>query len=97
MGENHFAAIPSAICGVVLLMAGCAYWILQHAIIRAQGPGSTLQAALGSDWKGNGSPVIYVRAIAATFWQPWLAQCAYAFVALRWLVPGRRIERKGAA
>jgi uncharacterized membrane protein len=94
MGENHFASMPLALYGGVLLMAACAYWILQQAIVAAQGPGSKLQAALGSDWKGKLSPLVYIVAIACSFWLPWLAQAAYVAVALLWLVPDRRIEHQ---
>ncbi len=94
MGENHFAATPSALYGLVLLMAACAYWILQQAIVAAQGPESKLKSAIGSDWKGRLSPAIYMVAIASTFWFPWVAQCAYVAAALLWLVPDSRIERK---
>ena len=92
MGENHFAALPSALYGVVLLMAAIAYWVLQQTIIAAQGPGSLLQQAVGRDWKGKLSPVLYIAAIIATFWSATLAQAIYAGVALLWLVPDRRIE-----
>jgi uncharacterized membrane protein len=94
MGENHFAAIPSALYGVVLLMAACAYWLLQQAIVAAQGPESKLKAALGSDWKGKLSPAIYIAGIVSTLWISWLAEVAYVAAALLWLVPDRRIERK---
>jgi uncharacterized membrane protein len=93
MGENHFAAWPSALYGVVLLMAACAYWVLQQAIIAAEGPNSLLKSALGNDWKGRVSPVLYLLGIASTFWQPWIALLIYVVVALMWLVPDRRIER----
>jgi uncharacterized membrane protein len=92
MGENHFAAVPTALYGAVLLMAAIAYWILQQLIIAAQGPQSLLQKAVGSDWKGKLSPVVYVVAIAAAFWAHWISQALYALVALAWLVPDRRIE-----
>jgi uncharacterized membrane protein len=94
MGENHFAATPSALYGLVLLMAAFAYLILQQTIIATQGPDSKLKAALGRDWKGKVSPLIYIVAIGSTFWLPWLAQIAYVAVALLWLIPDRRIERK---
>ena len=94
MGENHFAGLPSAAYGFVLLMAACAYWLLQRAIIAAQGRGSRLQAALGSDWKGKLSPLMYLVGMAASFGSPWGAQLAYVAVALAWLVPDRRIERR---
>jgi uncharacterized membrane protein len=96
MGENHFAATPTALYGVVLLMAACAYWILQQAIVAAQGEDSKLKAALGRDWKGKLSPLLYITAIISTFWQAWIAQVIYVAVALLWLVPDRRIEREFA-
>ncbi|HEY2969434.1 MAG TPA: TMEM175 family protein [Casimicrobiaceae bacterium] len=92
MGENHFAAVPTALYGVVLLMAAIAYYVLQQAIIRAQGPESILQTAVGRDWKGNLSPVLYVMAIIATLVSPWIAQAIFVTVALMWLIPDRRIE-----
>ncbi|HZV54418.1 MAG TPA: TMEM175 family protein [Rhodocyclaceae bacterium] len=92
MGENHFAAAPSAIYGVVLLMAAIAYWLLQQTIIASQGRESLLKRAVGSDWKGKMSPLIYLIAIPTAFWSPWLSQALYVLVALVWLVPDRRIE-----
>ena len=92
MGENHFASGPSALYGVVLLMAACAYWILQQAIIAAEGPRSVLKSAVGRDWKGRLSPLFYIAAIVSTLFVPWVAQALYAAVALLWLVPDRRIE-----
>jgi uncharacterized membrane protein len=92
MGENHFAAVPSALYGVVLLMAACAYWILQQTIIRAQGGRSVLRAAIGRDLKGKLSPLIYITGIVSTLWVPWVAQALYVAAALVWLVPDRRIE-----
>jgi TMEM175 potassium channel family protein len=93
MGENHFARLPSALYGLVLLCAAIAYWILSQVIIAAQGPNSMLHAAVGNDWKGRLSPFFYVVGIASTFWVPWVAQALYVAVALLWLVPDRRIER----
>jgi uncharacterized membrane protein len=93
MGENHFAAAPSAAYGVVLLMAAVAYWILQQIIIASQGPDSLLKKAVGSDWKGKLSPLIYFIAIPTAFWSHWISQGLYVLVALVWLVPDRRIER----
>jgi uncharacterized membrane protein len=92
MGENHFAAAPSAFYGVVLLMAAIAYWILQQMIIASQGRESVLKKAVGSDWKGKLSPLIYIVAIPMAFWLQWISQCLYVLVALIWLVPDRRIE-----
>ena len=97
MGENHFAALPTAAYGFVLLMAAIAYWILQQLIISSQGPGSLLGRAVGSDWKGKLSPLFYLAAMGAAFWSQWLAQGLYVFAALLWLVPDRRIENALAA
>jgi len=93
MGENHFAALPSALYGAVLLGAAVAYWVLQQVIIAAEGAESPLKAAVGSDWKGKLSPVFYVAGIASTLFVPWVAQALYVTVALVWLVPDRRIEK----
>jgi uncharacterized membrane protein len=93
MGENHFAAVPSALYGFVLLMAGLAYLILQKLIIHAQGPRSVLKEAIGRDRKGKASAVLYAAAIACAFWSPLATQAIYALVALLWLIPDRRIER----
>ena len=93
MGENHFAAAPTALYGVVLLMAALAYSLLQLAIIAAHSPGSMLKQALGRDLKGKLSPLIYIVAIAATLGASWVAQLLYIAVALMWLLPDRRIER----
>ncbi|MFO1394788.1 MAG: TMEM175 family protein [Steroidobacteraceae bacterium] len=92
MGENHFAALPSALYGVVLFAAAMVYWILQQTIIAAQGSRSPLKAAIGRDWKGKVSPVIYAVGIVSTFRWPWVGQLLYVLVALMWLVPDRRIE-----
>jgi uncharacterized membrane protein len=92
MGENHFAALPAALYGVVLLMAGIAYYILQQTIIRAEGPDSLLKRAIGRDWKGHLSPVLYLIAIIATRWSAVAAEAIYVIAALIWLVPDRRIE-----
>jgi len=92
MGENHFAVAPTALYGVVLLMAAIAYYLLQQVIIRAQGPDSILKKAVGRDWKGKLSPVLYLVAIAATLLSPWISQAIFVTVALIWLIPDRRIE-----
>ncbi|MDB5859619.1 MAG: hypothetical protein JWQ76_3308 [Ramlibacter sp.] len=92
MGENHFAAAPSALYGLVLLMAACAYWILQQAIMRSQAGHSLLRTAVGRDLKGKLSPLVYIAAIVSTLWVPWVAQALYVAAALVWLVPDRRIE-----
>ena len=93
MGQNHFAAVPSALYGFVLLMAGIAYWILQALIIRSQGADSLLKEAIGQDRKGKMSPPLYAVAIACAFWSPLVSQCLYTLVALLWLRPDLRIER----
>ena len=93
MGENHFTAVPTALYGVVLLMAGIAYYLLQQTIIRAQGSDSILKKALGPDWKGKLSPGLYVVGIVATLWAPWIAEAIFVTVALIWLIPDRRIEK----
>ena len=92
MGENHFAPLPSATYGFVLLMAAIAYYILQSSIIAADGPNSILKRAIGKDWKGKLSPLLYLAAIGVSFLQSWFAQALYVLVALMWLVPDRRIE-----
>jgi len=92
MGENHFAALPTAIYGVVLLMAAIAYYVLELVIIRTQGADSILRKAVGRDWKGKLSPFLYIAAIVMTLWLPVIANAIYVIVALIWLVPDRRIE-----
>ena len=92
-GENHFAAWPTALYGVVLFMAALAYWILQNTIIRQQGEGSVLAKAVGRDFKGKLSPVIYITAIPLAFVNTWLANGLFVLVAIMWIVPDRRIER----
>jgi len=92
MGENHFAALPTAAYGTVLFFSAVAYWILQQRIIAAEGASSKLRAAVGSDWKGKASPLLYLVAIGLAFWLPLAAQLIYVTVALMWFVPDRRIE-----
>ena len=92
MGENHFAQLPTALYGVALLMPAIAYYVLQISIIRHQGAQGTLAKALGSDFKGRVSPVLYLAAIGLAFVLPWISHAIYVLVALMWLVPDRRIE-----
>src|SRR5881296_66420 len=91
--RTHFATLPAAAYGVVLLMAAIAYWILQHRIIASQGEDSILKRAIGSDWKGKLSPLLYVAAIVLAFVSPWLAVSIYVLAAIMWVIPDRRIER----
>ena len=92
IGENHFAPIPMALYGFVLLMAAIAYFILQSSIIRAQGKNSLLAKAIGNDIKGKMSPILYLLAIASNFISPWISGSIYILVALIWLIPDKRIE-----
>ena len=94
MGENHFAPLPTALYGVVLLMSAIAYWLLQQCIVAANGMQSVLARSLGHDWKGKLSPLAYVTAIPMAFVNPWISCALYGAVALVWLVPDRRIERR---
>ena len=94
MGENHFAPLPTAGYGVVLLLAAIAYTILQTAIVGLHGPNSRLARAVGKDVKGKLSIALYAIAIPAAFVNQWIADALYVSVALIWLVPDRRIELK---
>jgi len=94
MGENHLAAIPTAIYGCVLLMAAIAYYILECTIIAKEGRQSLLARAVGKDWKGKLSPALYVAAIPLSFASSWIASALYALAALIWLIPDPRIERE---
>ena len=93
MGENHFAAVPTALYGAVLLAAAIAFWLLQQALIASEGPDSLLHRAVGRDWKGKLSPLLYLLAIVLSAWHPWIAQAIYAAVSLLWVVPDRRFEK----
>ena len=94
MGDNHLAPLPSMAYGVILLASAIAYWLLQRRIIAADGHESTLRQALGSDWKGRLSPLLYLVGIAATVFNARLGQAFYTLVALLWLIPERRIEHE---
>jgi len=97
MGESHFATVPVAAYGAVLLLAGCAYYLLVRALITRHGRESALAAAIGDDRKGRASVVIYALAIPAARISPWISCGLYLAVALMWLVPDPRIERVLAA
>ena len=94
MGENQLAATPTAVYGFVLLMAAIAYQILEYTIIAKEGRDSLLASAVGKDWKGKLSPVLYLIAIPLAFVNSWIASGLYAFVAFLWLIPDPRIERQ---
>ena len=94
MGENHFESWPVAVYGMVLLLAGVAYFILTKALISLHGRGSPLATSIGSDRKGQISIAIYAAAIPLAFAQPWLAGAFYVIVAIMWLIPDPRIERR---
>ena len=82
MGENHFATGPVGLYGVALLCAACAYWLLQHSLIKAEGPDRLLARAVGGDWKGNLSPLIYAAAITLALVHPWISCALYIVVAV---------------
>ena len=92
MGENYLASLPTALYGLSLLMPAIAYYLLQLAIIRKQGPNSVLARALGSDFKGKLSPFVYITAIGMAFVNPWISIVLLALMALIWVIPDRRIE-----
>jgi uncharacterized membrane protein len=94
MGENHFASLPAAVYGAVMLAAAIAYYILARTIIAAEGPGSKLAEAVGRDVKGKLSPLCYAAAIPLAFVERWIALGLYVLVALIWLVPDARIESR---
>jgi uncharacterized membrane protein len=95
MEENHFASLPTALYGTVLFMAGLAYTILQHCIISVHGGKRALLAkAVAHDWKGKSSSILYLIAIATAFWNRWVSDAIYVFVAIMWLIPDSRIEKR---
>jgi uncharacterized membrane protein len=93
MGENHVESAPTVVYGFVLFMAAVAWHVLQSTILADEGPGSVLHHALGHDWKGRVSQILYFAAIGLAFVSSWIAIALYSLVALLWLVPDRRIER----
>jgi uncharacterized membrane protein len=96
MEDNHFAPWPVAVYGIVLLLAGTAYFILTQTLITLHGRESTLATSIGRDQKGKISIVIYALAIPLAFVRPWIAGAGYILVAVMWLIPDPRIERKTA-
>ena len=94
IGDTRLAPVPTAVYGAILLLSGIAYYILETTIIRAQGPHSRLKAAVGSDIKGIASMAMYAAAIAFAFVNTWISVAIYAAVALMWLIPDPRIEKR---
>ncbi len=92
VNENHFDALPVALYGVILFMAGMAYYILERTLIAHHGPDSALARAMGNDYKGIASVVIYAVAIVLAFVNPWISCGLYVLVAAMWFIPDRRIE-----
>jgi uncharacterized membrane protein len=93
MGENHYAPLPVATYGLMLMCAGIAYFILTKTLIARHGHESVLAKSIGNDWKGTMSVLVYVLAIPIAFFKPWIACACYTFVAVMWLLPDRRIEK----
>ncbi|MFC8731086.1 TMEM175 family protein [Luteimicrobium sp. NPDC057192] len=93
MDETGFDPVPTAVYGFDLLFAAVAYFLLQRTLIRGQGVDGPLARAIGRDWKGKLSPVLYLVGIAASFWQPLVGVGMFVVAALIWLVPDRRVER----
>ena len=94
MGENHFAATPTAVYGVVLLFSGLSFVILEHTIMLSEGKSSKLREAVGHDWKGLASMALYACAIPLAFVSEWIADGIYVFVAMLWFIPDPRIEAR---
>jgi uncharacterized membrane protein len=94
VGENRLAPTPTAVYGFVLLMAAVAYYILERIIVTKEGRGSLLASAVGRDWKGKLSLVLYLIAIPLAFVNSWIAGGLYVLVAVLWFIPDPRIERE---
>ena len=92
-GEHAFATVPTALYGLSLLACALAWYVLQSVIVRAQGESSPMKQALGSDWKGKISPILYIAGIAMAFVAPLVSYVLYAVVACLWIVPDYRVER----
>jgi len=94
LGKSHLAVVPTVVYGGVLLLAACAYLVLQTLIVRQSGgPGSPLALALGRDWKGRLAPFVYGSAMLLAWVQPWVSAVLYVALAVTWVVPDRRLER----
>ena len=94
MGENHFSTLPVALYGLVSFMAGLAYYFLARSLVALHGKDSVLGIAIGNDWKGKISEVIYALGTALCFLNPWLGLAMYILVAAIWFIPDKRIENK---
>ena len=92
MGESHFSSAPTALYGFVLLMAAIAYWVLQNQLILVNGKDSVLAKALGKDFKGKVSPLLYIVSIPCAFMNEWISGFIYVLVAFMWLIPDKRLE-----
>jgi uncharacterized membrane protein len=97
MGENHYAPLPVAVYGTVLLFAGLAYFVLSRGLIAHHGKNSVLARSIGADWKGRVSALVYALAIPLAFFRPWLACAGYTLVAVMWIIPDPRIEKHAHA
>jgi uncharacterized membrane protein len=93
MGENHFEAVPVALYGACLLMAAIAYYILSLQIIKRHGKDSLLAKAIGNDFKGKASIILYLTSMISAFWMPVISGIIYGLVAMMWLIPDTRIEK----
>ena len=94
MGEHHFSSGPVALYGVVLVMAGIAYYFLLHSLIKLHGKDSLLATSIGGDFKGKISVVIYLAGISLSFMNAWISFGLYCSVAFMWFIPDRRIEKR---
>lgn len=93
MGENHFAPLPVAVYGGVLLMSAIAYFLLVRALIAAHGGNSAFAARVGTDWKGRIPLLVYAAGIGLAFVNPWISIALYAAIAAMWFIPDRRFEK----
>jgi len=92
MGESQFAATPTALYGIILLLAAFSYWLLQRAITNQHSSDSSFVAAMGKDWKGKFSPLLYLVASMTAYVSPWISGFFFVLVAVIWFVPDKRIE-----
>lgn len=93
MGESHFAATPTALYGMVLMLAAFSYWLLQRTIMNQHAGDSSFVVTMGKDWKGKLSPLLYLFAVLTAYVSPWLSGIFFVLVAVVWFMPDQRIER----